>query len=87
MFSPDLDTHTKVRLTVVSKPLNPSADLEAIGAYVEGLWSGNATSKDLEGLVERTNCIEHIENFTALVPGANVDHLNGVVAMIEVTDS
>jgi len=34
-----LDRATKVRLTVVSKPLNPSADLDVIGACVEGLWS------------------------------------------------
>jgi hypothetical protein len=82
-----LDRDTKVRLPVVTRPLNPSADLDAIGAYVEGLWSGSASAEDLADLVERTSCIEHIESFAALVPHANIDHLKGVVAMIQVMDT
>lgn len=81
-----LDRGTKVRLSVLTKPLNPSADLDPIGAYFEGLWLGTATPTDLEDLVERTSCIEYIESFASFVPGANVDHLRSVVAAIEVMD-
>ena len=81
-----LDRDTKVRLTVLTKPINASADRNAIGAYVEGLWSGSTGMRKLEDLVEQTSCVEHIENFVALVPGANVEHLKGIVAMIEVMD-
>jgi len=81
-----LDRDTRVRLTIVTKPLNPSADLEAIARYLDGLWSGTAKQEDLEDLVERTSSIEHIENFAALVPGVNVAHLGGFVAMVEVME-
>lgn len=86
MTTPMLDRTTKTTLTINTRALNPSADLTALGQYLDALWSG-AEPSVLEALVETTNSIEHIEKFAAVVPGANVDHLRGVVAVIEVMEA
>lgn len=86
MTDPMLDTAAKTTLTVNTKPLNPSADLAALGEYLDALWSG-APPTTLEPLVEKTSSIEHIEKFAAVVPGANVGHLREVVKVIEVMEA
>lgn len=65
-----LDCDTKIRLSALTKPLN--ADLDAMGASVEGLWSGSSEMRNSK-IVEQTSWVEHIENLAALVPGRTSD--------------
>lgn len=79
-----LDDGTKAALTIQHRPLNRSAKLDAMGSYLKAVWTGTPTLLELQDIVEATWCVDYIESFAANVPGADVNKLNGVMAVIEV---
>ncbi|HQP38493.1 MAG TPA: hypothetical protein PLI95_25085 [Polyangiaceae bacterium] len=81
-----LDDDTKAALTIQHRPLNRAAKLDAMGVYLKAVWTGTPTLLELQEMVEATWCSEYIESFAANVPGADVDRLQGVVAVIEVME-
>ncbi len=81
-----LDDGTRAALTIQHRPLNRSAKVEAMRDYLKAVWTGTPTLIELQEMVEATWCSEYIENFAVNVPGADVDKLNGVLAVIEVME-
>ena len=81
-----LDDDTRAALTIQHRPLNKSAKIDAMGVYLKTVWAGTPTLVELQDLVEATWCSEYIEKFAANVPGADVDRLQGVLAVIEVME-
>lgn len=81
-----LDDATKAALTIQHRPLNRSAKIDAMGTYLKAVWTSTPTLPELQELVEATWCVDYVESFAANVPGASVDRLNGVVAVIEVME-
>jgi hypothetical protein len=81
-----LDDGTRAKLTIQHRALNRSAKLDAMRDYLKAVWTGTPTLPDLQEMVEATWCSEYIENFAVNVPGADVDRLQGVLAVIEVME-
>lgn len=81
-----LDDGTKTTLTIQHRPLNRSVKIDAMGEYLKTVWTGTPTLPELQDMVEATWCSEYIESFAAIVPGADVDRLGGVAAVIEVME-
>ncbi len=50
------------------------------------VWTVTPTLPELRELVEATWCVDYIESFAADVPGADVDRLDGMLAVIEVME-
>jgi hypothetical protein len=82
-----LSDDIKTILTIQRGPLNRSVRFDGIREYMKALWSSNPTLAELQDLVEDTWCADYIENFANHIPGADVNHLRGLLAILVVMES